>query len=69
MVLLVVPFALGTVVYLGSLITPPLPESAGNTVAAVPLLVILLAAMVLSLGRGSRARPDAPGRPAASGGA
>ena len=65
--LLAVPFALGFVIYLCSLISPPLPASAGNTLAAAPLLLSLLAAMVLSLGHGRRAGPDVPGRPAAPG--
>jgi hypothetical protein len=63
--LLAVPFALGAVIYLCSLISPPLPASVGNTLAAGPLLVILLAALALSLGH--RAGPDVPGRPAAPG--
>jgi len=53
--LLAVPFALGAVIYLCSLISPPLPAPVGNTLAAVPLLLILLAAMALSLGRRPRA--------------
>ena len=65
--LLVVPFALGAVIYLCSLISPPLPTPVGNTLAAVPLLLILLAAMTLSVAHGRRAGPDIPGRPAAPG--
>ena len=65
--LLAVPFALALVIYLCSLISPPLPAPVGNTLAAVPLLLILLAAMVVSLGHGRRAGPDARGRPAAPG--
>jgi hypothetical protein len=65
--LLVVPFALGVVIYLCSLISPPPPAPVGNTLAAVPLLLILLAAMAVSLGQGRRAGPDLPGRPAAPG--
>jgi hypothetical protein len=65
--LLVVPLALGAVIYLCSLISPPPPAPVGNTLAAVPLLLILLAAMALSLGRGQRAGPDIPARPAAPG--
>ena len=46
--LLAVPFALGAVIYLCSLISPPLPAPVGNTLTAVPLgLLILLAAMAL----------------------
>jgi hypothetical protein len=67
--LLAVPFALGAVIYLCSLISPPLPASVGNTLVAVPLLLILLAAMVVSLGSGRHAGPDVPGRPAAPGAA
>jgi len=55
LLLLAVPFALGAVIYLFSLISPPLPAPVGNTLAAVPLLLILLAAMALSLGRRPRA--------------
>jgi hypothetical protein len=65
--LLAVPFALGAVIYLCSLISPPLPAPVGNTLTAVPLVLILLAAMALSLGHGRRAGPDIPGRPAAPG--
>jgi hypothetical protein len=63
--LLAVPFALGAVIYLCSLISPPLPASVGNTLAVAPLLLMLLAA--LSLGYVRRAGPDVPSRPAASG--
>jgi hypothetical protein len=66
--LLAVPFALGAVIYLCSLISPPLPAPVGNTLTAVPLLLILLAAMALALGRRPHAGPDIPGRPAAPGG-
>jgi len=45
------PFALGAVIYLFSLISPPLPGPAGNTLSAAPVLLTLLAAMVLTLGR------------------
>jgi hypothetical protein len=65
--LLAIPFALGAGIYLCSLISPPPPASAGNALAAVPLLLIFLAAIALSLGH--RAGPDAPGRPAAPGSA
>ena len=65
--LLAVPFALGAVIYLCSLISPPLPALVGNALTAVPLLLILLAAMALSLGHRPRAGPDIPGRPAAPG--
>jgi len=65
--LLAVPFALGAVIYLCSLISPPLPAPVGNTLAAVPLLLILLTAMALSLGHRPHAGPDIPGRPASPG--
>jgi hypothetical protein len=65
--LLAVPFALGAVIYLCSLISPPPPAPVGNALTAVPLLLILLAAMALSLGRRPRSGPDIPGRPAAPG--
>ena len=65
--LLAVPFALGAVIYLCSLISPPLPAPVGNALTAVPLLLILLAAMALSLGHRPHAGPDIPGRPAAPG--
>ena len=65
--LLAVPFALGAVIYLCSLISPPPPAPVGNALAASPLLLILLAAMALSLGHGQRAEPDIPGRPGISG--
>lgn len=65
--LLAVPFALGVVSYLCGLISPPLPASASNAIAVAPLLLILLAAVTVSLVRG-HAGPDVPGRPAAPGG-
>jgi hypothetical protein len=64
--LLAIPFALGAVIYLCSLISPALPASVGNTLAGIPLLLILLAAIAVSLGH-RRAGPDIPGRPAAPG--
>jgi hypothetical protein len=67
--LLAVPFALGAVIYLCSLISPPPPASAGNALAVSPLLLFLLAAMVFWLGHGGRTGQDAPGRPAAPGAA
>jgi hypothetical protein len=67
--LLAVPFALGAVIYLCSLISPPPPASVGNTLVAVPLLLMLLVAMAFSLGYGRRPGPDVPGRPPAPGGA
>jgi hypothetical protein len=67
--LLAVPFALGAVIYLCSLLSPPLPAPVGNALTAVPLLLILLAAMALALGHRPHAGPDIAGRPAAPGGA
>jgi hypothetical protein len=67
--LLAIPFALGAVIYLCSLISPPPPASAGNALAVSPLVLFLLAAMVYWLGHGPRAGQDVPGRPAAPGGA
>ena len=66
---LAVPFALGLVIYLCNLLSPQLPASAGNALAAAPLLLVLLAAMACSLVDGRRPGPDVPGRPAAPGGA
>ena len=65
--LLGIPFALGAGIYLCSLISPPPPASAGNALAALPLLLIFLAAIAVSLGH--RAGPDVPGRPATPGSA
>ena len=52
LILLAVPFALESVIYACSLLNPPLPAAVGNAVATTPLLVILMAAMMLSLGLG-----------------
>jgi len=65
--LLVVPFALGFVIYLFSLINPPLPGPGGNALTILPLLVILLTAMALRLVPRSPASPDAPSHPATPG--
>ena len=68
LILLAVPFALESVIYACSLVNPPLPAAVGNAVATAPLLVILMAAMVLSLGPGRGAgagttrRPPPPSR-------
>jgi hypothetical protein len=65
LILLAVPFALEAVIYLYSLINPPPPAALGNTVAAVPLLMILMTAMALSMGPGRGAgatgHPTTPG--------
>jgi hypothetical protein len=65
--LLAVPFALGAVIYLCSLISPPPSAPVGNALAVAPLLLILLAALAVSLGSGRHAGPDVRGRPAAPG--
>lgn len=65
--LLAIPFALGTVIYLCSLISPAPPASAGNSLAVSPLVLFLLAAMLYWLGHGPRTGQDVPGRPAAPG--
>jgi hypothetical protein len=68
LVLLGVPLALESVIYACSLIQPPLPAPVGNTVAAVPLLLIVLAAVVVPLGLGQGgAGPGVTGHPAAPG--
>jgi hypothetical protein len=66
--LFAVPFALGAVIYLCSLVNPPVPGPAGNAITVIPLL-ILLAAMALSLSYQRPAGPDAPSHPAAPGSA
>jgi hypothetical protein len=53
--LLAVPFALGAVMYLCGLVSPPLPVPVGNTLVCAPLLATLLAAVALRLGRRLRA--------------
>ncbi len=58
------PFALGAVIYLFSLISPPLPGPAGNTLSAAPVLLTLLAAMAFMLGHSDPAAPDAPSQSA-----
>ena len=63
--LLALPFALGAVIYLCSLINPPLPGSAGDALTAIPVLLTLLAAMALVLGNSRPASPGTPSRPAA----
>jgi hypothetical protein len=63
--LLGIPFALGAVIYLCSLINPPLPGAAGNALTAIPVLVTLLAAMALVLANSHPVGPDSPSHPAA----
>jgi hypothetical protein len=45
------PFALGAVIYLCSLTGPSFPGAAGNALTAIPLLLILLAAVASVLAR------------------
>jgi hypothetical protein len=63
--LFALPFALGAVIYLFSLINPPLPGAAGNAITSIPVLLILLTAMALVLANSRPASPDSPSRPAA----
>ena len=63
LILLAVPFALESVIYACSLVNPPLPAAVGNAVATAPLLVILMAAMVASLGSERGAGAGTTGRP------
>jgi hypothetical protein len=63
--LLALPFALGAVIYLCSLINPPLPGSAGDALIAIPVLLTLLAAMALVLANSRPGSPGAPSHPAA----
>ncbi len=63
--LIALPFALGAVIYLCSLISPPLPGAAGNALTAIPVLLTLLAAMALVLRNSRPAGPDSPSHPAA----
>jgi hypothetical protein len=63
--LIALPFALGAVIYLCSLISPPLPGAAGNALTVIPVLLILLSAMALVLANSRPASPDTPSRPAA----
>jgi hypothetical protein len=63
LILLAVPLALESVIYACSLVNPPLPAAAGNAVATAPLLVILMAAIVVSLAPERGAGADTTGRP------
>ena len=63
LILLAVPFALESVIYACSLVNPPLPAPVGNAVATAPLLVILMAAIVASLGSERGAGAGTTGRP------
>jgi hypothetical protein len=64
LILLAVPFVLESVIYACSLVNPPLPAAVGNAVATAPLLLILMAAMVLSLGPKRGPGAGTTGRPA-----
>lgn len=66
--LLSVPFVLGAVIYLCSLISPPPPGPAGNTIVAIPLMLVLLAALAIPLAHAGSTGPDAPSRSTAGGG-
>ena len=55
--LLGLPFALGAVIYLCSLTSASLPGAAGNTLTAIPLLLILLAAVAFVLASTDPASP------------
>lgn len=63
LILLAVPFALESVIYACSLVNPPLSAAVGNAVATAPLLVILMAAMMLSLGPERGAGAGTTGHP------
>jgi len=67
LLLLAIPFALGAVMWLCSLVGERLPGAAGNTLIAIPLLLILLAALAFPRMRTDPTSPDAPNRPAAPG--
>ena len=68
LILLAVPFALESVIYACSLVNPPLPAAAGNAIATLPLLVILMAAIAVSMGPHHGAGAGTTGRPATPGG-
>ena len=65
--LFAIPFALGAVVYLCSLVSPPPPGPVGNTLIAIPLLLFLLTVMALRLGCKHPDGPAAPSQPPAPG--
>ena len=60
-----IPFVLGAVMYLLSLISPPPPGAAGNALVAVPLVLMLLLAVAVLLAHTGPAGPDSPSRPVA----
>ena len=68
LILLAVPFALESVIYACSLVNPPLPAAVGNAIATLPLLVILMAAIVVSMGPQRGAGAGTTGRPTTSSG-
>lgn len=68
LILLAVPFALESVIYACSLVNPPLPAAVGNAIATLPLLVILMAAIAVSMGPQRGAGAGTTGRPTTSSG-
>jgi hypothetical protein len=65
LILLAVPFAMDSVVYACSLVNQPLPAALGSALTAGPLLLVLLAAITLSVAArrsaGAGANPQARG--------
>jgi len=68
LILLAGPFALESVIYACSLVNPPLPAAVGNAIATLPLLVILMAAIAVSIGPQRGAGAGTTGRPTTSSG-
>jgi hypothetical protein len=68
LILLAVPFALESVIYVCSLVNPPLPAAVGNAIATLPFLVILMAAIAVSMGPQRGAGAGSTGRPTTSSG-
>lgn len=67
LILLAIPFALASVIYACSLVNPPLPAAVGNAIATAPLLLILMAAMALTMGPGRGPGAGTSGHPATPG--
>jgi hypothetical protein len=65
LILLAVPYAMDAVRYACSLFNQPLPAALGSAVASLPLLLVLLAAVALSVAArrsaGAGANPQARG--------
>jgi len=65
LILLAVPFAMDSVTYACSLVNQPLPAALGSALATLPLLLVLLAAIALSVAArrsaGAGAHPQARG--------